>query len=183
MSSDFVMTGIGTEIEREAEFQNKNLDCLSEIRQCRRKNMLNVQEKLRRYNYMSSEINALYHDAAVKMGISDSVQSILYVVCENGGNCLQSEIYKQANISRQTINSAIRKLEQEGIVYLEQGIGRNTIVCLTDKGKAVADEKARPILDIEKEIFGEWTEEEVCTYLRLTEKYLNTLKQKFERLL
>ena len=78
------------------------------------------------YTYLAGEINALYHEAAVKMGISDSIQNILYVLCEKGGKCLQSEISKLTGISRQTINSAIRKLEKEEIVYLEQGKGRNT---------------------------------------------------------
>lgn len=64
------------------------------------------------YAYLAGEINALYHEAAVKMGISDSVQNILYVLCEKGGQCPQSEISKLAGISRQTINSAIRKLEK-----------------------------------------------------------------------
>ena len=77
------------------------------------------------YTYLAGEINALYHEAAVKMGISDSIQNILYVLCEKGGKCLQSEISKLTGISRQTINSAIRKLEKEEIVYLEQGKGRN----------------------------------------------------------
>lgn len=36
------------------------------------------------YTYLAGEINALYHEAAVKMGISDSVQNILYVLCEKG---------------------------------------------------------------------------------------------------
>ena len=71
------------------------------------------------YTYFAGEINALYHEAAVKMGISDSVQNILYVLCEKGGQCLQSKISKLTGISRQTINSAIRKLEKEEIVYLE----------------------------------------------------------------
>ena len=70
------------------------------------------------YTYLSGEINALYHEAAVKMGVSDSVQNILYVICEKGTQCLQSEISKLTGISRQTINSAIRSLEKEDIIYL-----------------------------------------------------------------
>ena len=57
------------------------------------------------------------------MGVSDRVQNILYVICEKGTQCLQSEISKLTGISRQTINSAIRKLEKEDIIYLEQGRG------------------------------------------------------------
>ena len=61
------------------------------------------------YTYLAGEINALYHEAAVKTGISDSVQNILYVLCEKDGQCLQSEISKLTGISRQTINSAIHQ--------------------------------------------------------------------------
>lgn len=139
-------------------------------------------QKVKRYNYVMNEINAIYHDAAMRMGISDSVQSILYVICENGDRCLQSEIYKQTGISRQTINSAIRKLERDGIVYLEQGQGRNTIVCLTDAGKEAADNKARSIIRIENEIFDEWTEEELRMYQELTERYRDSLKKKLDAL-
>lgn len=139
-------------------------------------------QKVKRYNYVMNEINAIYHDAAMRMGISDSVQSILYVICENGDRCLQSEIYKQTGISRQTINSAIRKLEKDGIVYLEQGQGRNTIVCLTDAGKEAADKKARSIIRIENEIFDEWTEEELRMYQELTERYRDSLKKKLDAL-
>ncbi len=134
--------------------------------------------KVKRWNFLMNEIEAIYHDAAVRMGISDSVQSILYTICVSGDRCLQSDIYKQIGSSRQTINSAIRKLEKEGVVYLEKGRGRNTVVCLTEKGKAMADEKARPILEAENEIFEEWSPEEFRVYLELTEKYRDAFKQK-----
>lgn len=97
--------------------------------------------KAGQYTYLAGEINALYHEAAVKMGISDSVQNILYVLCEKDGRCLQSEISKLTGISRQTINSAIRNLEKDGIVFLESGKGRNTILCLTEKGEKLRRRK------------------------------------------
>lgn len=130
-----------------------------------------------KYTYLAGEINALYHEAAVKMGVSDSVQNILYVICEKGDRCLQSDISKLTGISRQTINSAIRKLEKDGIVYLEQGKGRNTIVCLTEKGKKFASEKIYPLYEIENKIWNEWTAEEQEQYLLLTQKYRDALKK------
>lgn len=140
------------------------------------------REKVRNFNYMMSEINAIYHDIAVRMGISDSVQSVLYAICENGERCLQSDIYKQTGISRKTINTAIHKLEKDGLVYLEQGQGRNTIVCLTESGKVFADEKSRPLLEIEDAIFSSWTDGELSLYLELTEHYRDALKAKVEEL-
>ena len=139
--------------------------------------------KTQQYTYLAGEINALYHEAAVKAGISDSIQNILYVICENGTSCLQSEISKLSGISRQTINSAIRKLEKEDIVYLKQGKGKNTIVCLTQKGEKYASEKIKPLLEIENMIWQEWTPEEQREYLRLTEKYRDALKKHLETML
>ena len=129
------------------------------------------------YTYLAGEINSLYHEAAVKMGVSDSVMNILYVVCEKGNRCLQSEISKLTGISRQTINSAIRKLEADGIVYLEKGPGRNTIVCLSEKGRKFSSEKIYPLFEIENQIWNEWTAEEQLQYLTLTKKYFDTLKK------
>ncbi len=129
------------------------------------------------YTYLAGEINALYHEAAVKMGISDSVQNILYVLSEKDGKCLQSEISKLTGISRQTINSAIRKLEKEELVYLEQGKGRNTILCLTEKGEKFSLEKIYPLREIERKIWNEWTPEEQQQYLTLTKKYRDGLKK------
>ena len=139
--------------------------------------------KAGQYTYLAGEINALYHEAAVKMGVSDSVQNILYVIREKGDRCLQSEICKLTGISRQTINSAIRKLEQDGIVYLEQGKGRNTIVCLTDRGKQFASETIDPLFEIENHIWMEWTEEEQEQYLTLTAKYRDGLEKYLKALL
>ena len=133
--------------------------------------------KAGQYTYLAGEINALYHEAAVKMGISDSVQNILYVLCEKNGRCLQSEVSKLTGISRQTINSAIRNLEKDGMVYLEQGKGRNTILCLTEKGEKFAEEKMYPLYEAENKIWNEWTPEEQQQYLVLTEKYRDGLRK------
>ena len=114
------------------------------------------------YTYLAGEINAL---------------------CERDGQCLQSEISKLTGISRQTINSAIRKLEKEEIVYLKQGKGRNTILCLTEKGKKYSQEKIMPIHEIENKIWNEWTEEEQRQYLALTKKYRDGIKKYLEAIL
>ncbi len=144
--------------------------------------MHHTKEDLRRYNYLMSEIDGLYHEAAFRAGVSDSVQRILYVVYSENYRCLQSEIYKQSGVSRQTINSAIRRLEQDGIVKLEQGTGRNTVVCLTDEGVRFAQEKIEPLYRMEHEIFDAWCAEEMALYLKLTEKYRDGLKEKLNQL-
>lgn len=129
---------------------------------------------------ISGEISALYHEAAIQVGISDTVQNILYVLCGNDNRCLQSDIYRQSGINRQTINSAIHKLEKDGIIRLEQGTGRNTVVCLTEEGKAFAETRAYVLFEIEDNIFNEWTEEEQQEYVRLMQKFRDSLKRQME---
>ena len=127
-----------------------------------------VYEKARMYAYLSAEITSLYHEAAVKIGISDTVLNILYVLCEKEGQCLQRDIFRLTGISRQTINSAIRKLEREG---------RNTMVCLTKKGSNFSAEKILPLFQIEDKIWNEWTAEEQEKYILLTQTYRDALKK------
>ena len=96
-------------------------------------------ESLHRINYLTAEIDALYHQASLKLGLSDSAMRTLYTIYDQGSKgeeCLLSDIYKQSGIQKQTVNSAIRRLESEGICYLAPNDGRGKKVCLTEKGKA-----------------------------------------------
>ena len=134
-------------------------------------------ESARKYAYLSAEITSLYHEAAVKIGVSDTVLDILYVLCEQEGQCLQSDIFRLTGISRQTINSAIRKLERDGLAYLKQGEGRNTLVCLTEKGRDFSAQKVRPLFQSENKIWSEWTVDEQERYLLFTQKYRDSFKK------
>lgn len=144
--------------------------------------MEHTKDAWKRYNYLSSEISAIYHETAVKLGLSDSALNILYAVCENKGRCPQSEVCRLTGVSRQTINSAIRKLERDGVIVLEPGAGRNTIVCLTEAGERVVEEKIRPIIEAENAIYALWSEEERWEYLRLTQQYRDELKKRLNHL-
>ena len=133
--------------------------------------------RIREYTRLSGEIDSLYHEIAIEMGVSDSVLNVLYIILHKGEECLQSELSKLSGINRQTINSAVRKLEKDGIVYLKQGHGRNTIVCLTEKGKEFSSERIYPILEIEKNIWNEWTAEQQQQYLMFTRQYHDALEK------
>ena len=88
-----------------------------------------TSEGMRRFNHLVSETDAAYHEAALKMGMSDSIMQIMYILCDKGGDCPLGEICRLSGISKQTINSALRKLEEEGIVYLEGMDGKKKTAC------------------------------------------------------
>ncbi len=132
---------------------------------------------LKRYNHLVGEIDAVYHEASLKLGMSDSVSKILYTICNVGSSCLLHDICKQTGLSKQTVHSAIRNLEAKEMVTLELVGGKSKKVCLTEKGEIFAQKTARRIIDMENSILSSWPKEDVQTYLELTERFLVDLKE------
>lgn len=141
-----------------------------------------IEEEMKRFNYLATEIDAAYHEVAWKLGLTDSAMQILYTICNYGDECLLSDITRLSGISKQTINSALRKLEREHIVYLENSMGRKKKVILTDEGKELIKKTVLPLIQIENDIFGSWTKEERDLYLELTQRYLLSFKEKIKEL-
>lgn len=136
------------------------------------------RESLNRFNYLFGETDALYHEMAHKLGLSDSAMKILYTVCDTGEPCPLQEICRRSGLSKQTVNSALRKLEGERVLYLENAGSRGKQVRLTETGRALAERTALRIIEIENEVFAAWTPADVQTYLALTERFLNDVKQR-----
>ena len=143
---------------------------------------MNRFEKLQRINRLISETDGLYHQASLKIGLSDSASRILYALYTAGGSCPLSDIYKDAGISKQTVNSALRKLEEEGTVRLEQHHGKAKLVFLTEQGRGKANQTVSRLVDAEIGAFESWSEEEIDTYMALTNKYLETFREQVRKL-
>ncbi|MCD8100588.1 MAG: MarR family transcriptional regulator [Oscillospiraceae bacterium] len=137
---------------------------------------------IRKINYLMNEIDALYHQASLKLGVSDSVSLVLYIIHTEGGTCLLSDIYKQTGISRQTVNSAVRGLEKDGVLFLEQSTGRSKRVVLTDKGKSFVDNTVERLCQAERRAFAAWSEEEERICIALLEKYKDCFGAEVEKL-
>lgn len=142
----------------------------------------NSEEKIHRVNYLCSEIDSVYHQASLKFGFSDSCLRVLYTICDNGTRCPLSDIYKQSGISRQTVNSALRKLEQAGVICLEKRDGRAKDVALTADGQRLAAETVARLYRAEQEIYEAWSEQEYAMYVNLMEKYMQQLRAAVEKL-
>lgn len=137
-------------------------------------------ESVKRFSYLTSEIDLAYHEAARRLGQSDSAMRLLYTICLNGGSCPLSEMVRMSGLSKQTVNSALRKLEQSGAVDTRGG--RTKQVQLTEAGQSLARDTALRVLAIENEIFGSWSREELDSYIALTERYLSAFKEKIKGL-
>lgn len=129
-----------------------------------------------------NEIDAAYHEAALKMKVSDSAMIILYTVCAKGGECMIGDITRLTGISKQTVNSSLRKLENDGIIYLERADLKKKKICLTEKGKNFVKDTVFKIATIENKIYSSWTAEELDIYFNLTQRFLNDFKNEIKNL-
>ncbi len=78
-----------------------------------------INRKLSEYNSIIKENEGIYHKVAKKNGLSNGAFWILYMMCEEEGNLTQSAVCDAFYQPKQTVNSAIKKLEKEGFVELE----------------------------------------------------------------
>lgn len=135
------------------------------------------ESALNELNQLYKELDELYHAVALKAGLSDSALDILYSLCVLGDGCLQKEICQLAFISKQTVNSSIRKLEQQQYLVLQPGKGRDMHIYLTEAGQALVQEKVIPVIQAENQAFGRMTVAEQNELLRLCKIYLSNLQQ------
>ena len=135
------------------------------------------------FNRIFREFDEVYHMVALKNGLSDSAFFILYSICELGNGCLQKDICRLTFISKQTIHSSIRNLEQAGYLKLEAGRGRDKHIFLTKAGEELVEQKILPVLIAENQVFQKMTKEEGDALLSLSEKYLSILRKNLKDLL
>ena len=134
--------------------------------------------QLRRFSRLIGETDAAYHEIAQRLGLSDSAFQILYTLYDEGGACPLRDICAYSGLTKQTVNSALRKLEAEGSVTSESADARHKTVRLTPEGAALAERTVAQVIAVENDILGSWPEAELEKYLRLTEDYLIALRKK-----
>lgn len=132
--------------------------------------------ELARYNHLIGETDAVYHEISRTLGLSDSAMQILYTICSCGDPCPLREIRNLCGMSKQTANSALRKLERDGILKLESAGAKEKSVRLTDDGREFAMRTAARLIRAENDILAEWDPEDVERYIALGEKYLSSLR-------
>lgn len=138
--------------------------------------------QLKRFNYIITEMNALYHRAALRLGLSDSAMSILYSLCDSGGGRPLSEICSFSGLSKQTVGTSLHKLEADGYVRVSGAGGRTKTVTLTERGEKLAEKTTMLVMKAENEIFDSWSREELEGYIQLTQRFTDSFAEKIEQL-
>ena len=131
---------------------------------------------LRRINHLISELDSIYHSYALSSSLSDSEFMCLYTICVEGRECALSDMVRLSGLPKQTINSALRKMETLGYVATT-GTKKKKTVVLTDEGIEKCRGSILKLIEVENNIFRIWGEEKSEEYIRMTEDYNNLMKE------
>ena len=85
---------------------------------------IGAERQLSEYNHVYKENTAIYRDLSVRMGMTESTFWILYTLRVEEAPVTQSDMCAILGYPKQTVNSALKKLEQEGLLTLSGGRGR-----------------------------------------------------------
>lgn len=144
----------------------------------------NTNKRLSEYNRIIKKNDELYHNMAKNFGMPDCAFWILYMLREEKKYLTQCSICDALYQPKQTVNSALKKLEKDGYITLEGTGGRNgKQINLTVKGIGLASQTVDRVIDLEKKALGGLTIEEQKTFLSLFNKYTDLLETNMQELL
>ena len=135
--------------------------------------------RLAAFNQLYKEMDQVYHQYARDRNISDTALWLLYSLCEEEGPYTQRELCTAWHWPPQTVNSALKSLEKQGILRLDPqpGSRKNKIVRLTSTGQQLVRETIVPVFLAEKRALESLEPEEQEQLLVLTRRYTSSLQR------
>lgn len=118
---------------------------------------------LKEFDSLYKMIDDVYHEIALSMHLTDG--------------CSQKDICKLYSISKQTVNSSVKSLEDKGVLIRKAGVGRDIHLFFTEFGREFSEKHIGPVFDMENATFESMEPSECEQLLSLTRKYVQILKK------
>ena len=111
--------------------------------------------------------------------MSDAALWLLYVIRLGGNNLTQAAICADWHYPPQTINSALKRLEAQGLVALAPVTGsrRDKAVHLTAEGEKTVEHVIDPLVEAERSALAALAPEERAALVSLSQRYLDLLSK------
>lgn len=120
-----------------------------------------MKTSLAEFNGIWQQLSALYRRRALEYGISEGVMWVLYSLTLEGGKMMQRDLCLLTGLPKQTVHSALKKLEGEGYIVQESGEDHRTKwVLLTVSGHELAERTAGDLIHREEQALGSLPEQE-----------------------
>ena len=147
--------------------------------------VINILYYKNQIEQLQKEPDAIYHDAAVKCGLSDTAMWILYTVSEQEREYTQKELCRQCFFAKQTVNTTIAVLVRNGYVMLEPipGVRNQKKIVPTESGRRLAERTTDHVREAELGAYGKLTEKEFADYLETTSKLSAYLRDEMKNII
>lgn len=133
-----------------------------------------------RSSRMLRDFNVVYERGSASAKMPDASFQVLWFLLDLGEGCLQRDVCDYSGIGKQTVNSAVHKLADQGILRLEPtSKGRGVRLFLTEGGRAFAEERVLPFLEADREAFGALPERDREELVRVSQDYLGELEWRY----
>lgn len=126
-----------------------------------------------------NEIDKLYHAYARGCGLSDCAYWMLYDLVLAGGELPLARFTTSWSYSKQTVNSALKSLQANGLVELAfmEGSRKSKLARLTEAGRALSQERIEPAIEAERRAFETLDADERRTFIHLVKRYAVALEE------
>lgn len=145
---------------------------------------MTILDFIRQIDQQHKEQDSIYHNTAVRYGLSDTGMWVLYNVYTAPGTVTQQELCRQCFFPKQTVNTAIARLCKNGYATLEAipGTRNQKKILLTDKGTELAGNTVGHLIEAEERAYAALTPEELRAYLAMTTRLTAALQEETEKL-
>lgn len=145
---------------------------------------MDFEDKHREYEDFRRKINDEYDSIVSSFGISDGMMMVIWSLCAFGRPCSQKEICRDWCVNKQTINSASKKLLEEGYIDIAPSPDnfREKLLSFTEKGKFLEMRTAKKLVEAERNAFSALSEEEQEKLVSINKKHYELLKKEFAKI-
>ncbi len=136
------------------------------------------------YENTRRKISDEYDAVLGSFSLSKGSMMIICTISAFGRPCTQKEICDDWYENKQTINSAAKKLIEEGYIDIAPSPEnfREKLLTFTEKGKFLAMRTVEKMLAAEKRAFARLSENEQEELIRINKKHYDFLKEEFEKI-
>lgn len=146
---------------------------------------LELRNQLTLLNQCDKEVDDLYHNYSASYGLSEMAFWLLYIIWYMGDGCTQSDVCDIWFYKRQSINTALKKLETQGYLSLEPipGNKKSKQIVLTEDGRKLSQKVIEPLIRAELNALETMNEQERELFVELSQKRVTAIRQNIKSIM
>lgn len=140
-----------------------------------------ISEDFHRYCSLNNEISECYHNASTRLGLSDSIMQILYVISLKATAVLFGILSAIQGLANRRSTLHFELWNEMAICNWQQRMEKENSN-IDRKWKRACRKHCKKMIRAEVAVFDAWAPEDRSAYLELTKRFLSDLEVQFHKL-